>query len=481
MTRQSLLEEIRRISVEKKLSVNKIAYEEFLFQPEFEYLKIQYDKYRLKNEKWHQLVRFALSDKAERRYMYDRLLQLLLRHRSSYNDYFKLKTESGTVMFPDRVSEINMLFSLYKEYFVLFKTIIQRIHFDYPTEKDTSNIIQGKINWEGTLKNSYTTFPLKFQLIKWHRDFVTPENVVLLLCAVLLNNASKTLLNIPFVEPLSASELNTLNYIQTRTRNIADFFPFQDVKAYAKKFYYLSIKDSRIRELERDFELRVSDGIVLAKSYYNLLQWWRKFKHMNVRLISKNRTNFPLETMKNLDTIYEAWIFFEFLDFVSRKGLLTRLEIDLENFFEFQIEDQHIKFFYEKKFLKDYGHAWAVDSFPDFTVMNNDEIIAVFDAKNYGALSESRGDATHKILAYLTNLDCAFGGLFFPNFETREFRFPEQYRIAKHHGDLHVGHFQMQPYNTSQAITSKNDSLAKIFDEIIERVKSATMQQSLAI
>ena len=36
---------------------------------------------------------------------------------------------------------------------------------------------------------------------------------------------------------------------------------------------------------------------------------------MNVRLISQNRTNFPLETLENLDTIYEAWIFFEFVDF----------------------------------------------------------------------------------------------------------------------------------------------------------------------
>ena len=351
--------------------------------------------------------------------MYDRLLHLLLRYRSNYNDYFKLKTESGTVLFPDRVSEINILFSLYKEFFAIFKTIIRRIHFDYPTEKDSSNIIQGKINWEGTIRNNYTTFPLRFQLIKWHREFVTPENIVLILCAVWLNNTCKTLLNLPFVEPLSPSELNTLNYIRTRTHTIVNFFPFQDVKAHAKKFYYLSINDRRIRDLERMFELRLIEGVLQAKSYYHLLQWWRKFRQMNVRLISQNRTNFPLETLENLDTIYEAWIFFEFVDFFSRQGVLSRLEIDIEpNFFEFQYEGRQIKFLYEIKFERGYGHAWAVDSFPDFTVMDEDTIIAVFDAKNYGALSESRGEAAHKILAYLTNLDCGFGGLFFPNFDT---------------------------------------------------------------
>ena len=178
-------------------------YEEFLLQPEFEYLKDQFRKYKLESEKWHQIVRFALSDKVEQRYMYDRLLHLLLRYRSNYNDYFKLKTESGTVLFPDRVSEINILFSLYKEFFSIFKTIIRRIHFDYPTEKDSSNIIEGKINWERTIRNNYTTYPLRFQLIKWHREFVTPENIVLILCAVWLNNTCKILLNLDFIEPLS--------------------------------------------------------------------------------------------------------------------------------------------------------------------------------------------------------------------------------------------------------------------------------------
>jgi hypothetical protein len=236
-------------------------------QPEFEYLKIEYYKHKLKGEKWHQLVRFALSDKEEQRYMYDRLLQLLLRYRNGYNDYFRLKTESGTVLFPDRVSEINILFSLYKEYLVIFKTIIRRIHFDYPTQKDSSNIIQGKINWEGTIKNNYTSFPLKFQLIKWHREFVTPENTVLVLCAIWLNNACKTLLNISFVEPLTASELNTLNYIRTRTSTIVNFFPFQDVKAHAKKFYSLSINDRRIQDLERIFEHRIKQGVLQEKLF----------------------------------------------------------------------------------------------------------------------------------------------------------------------------------------------------------------------
>ena len=266
-----------------------------------------------------------------------------------------------------------------------------------------------------------------------------------------------------------------MNYIRTRTHTIVNFFPFQDVKAHAKKFYYLSIHDRRIRDLEKMFELRLIQGVLQTKSYYDLLQWWRKFRQMNVRLISQNRTNFPLETLENLDTIYEAWIFFEFVDFFSRQGLLSKLEVDLKpNFFEFEYEGRQIKFLYEKKFVRGFDHAWAVDSFPDFTVMDKDTIVAVFDAKNYGILSESKSEAAHKILAYLTNLDCGFGGLFFPNFDTVEFRFPEQNRIGKHHFNLHVGHFKMQPSSSSDAIRNKNETMTKIFLEITERIFGAS-------
>jgi hypothetical protein len=85
-----------------------------------------------------------------------------------------------------------------------------------------------------------------------------------------------------------------------------------------------------------------------------------------------------------------------------------------------------------------------------------------------------RGEAAHKILAYPTNLDCGFGGLFFPNSDTEEFRFPEHNRIAKHHFNLHVGHFKMKPSNSSDAITSKNETMEKIFFEITERIGART-------
>jgi predicted component of viral defense system (DUF524 family) len=89
------------------------------------------------------------------------------------------------------------------------------------------------------------------------------------------------------------------------------------------------------------------------------------------------------------------------------------LQIEEEPYyFDFSIGDHKLRFYYEKKFLKESEHAWAVESLPDFSIMENNKIIAVFDAKNYGALSTSRG-ASHKMLAYMTNLDVGLDVLFF--------------------------------------------------------------------
>lgn len=482
MTRQRLLDEINRIRKEKSLRIDEIAYDEFLFRPEYEYLKLEFTKYRLRKEKWHQLVRFALSDKGQHRYMYDRLLSLLLRYRNNYNDYFSLKTETGTSFFPDRISEINVLFSLYKEFFAIFKKVIERIQFDYPPEKSFDISLRGRIIWDGTLRNSYSFFPSRFQLIKWNREFVVPENILLLVAVVWLNRTCKTLLNIPFLEPLNKIELSILNHISYRTTVMVNFFPFPEVKTSASKFYSLPANDKRITDLERTVKLRIRSGAIHSKSYTQLIEWIEKFKQMNIRMISPNRTNFPLDSLENLDTIYEAWIFFEFVNFFSMKGIITKLEIDNEpNFFEFRHMGNTFRFWYEKKFIKGSGNAWAVDSFPDFTVMKDDQIIAIFDAKNYGASRESRGEAAHKILAYITNLDCGYGGLFFPLVDTVEFLYPGVNDSPKFHANLLVGHYNMPPSANEAAVNIKNITLQRVFDEIIRRVSFTTNMPKMSV
>lgn len=479
MTRQWLINQIRKLKEETKLPNKIITSEGFLYQPKYELLREEYEKYRLDNEEWHQLVRFALSPEEEHRYMYERLLFLLQRHTSSHDSYFSLQTQNATVLLPDRIAEVTKLFSMYKEYFQIFKEIVNSIHFDYPFEKYKDKLIYGKINWDDTLRKNPIGFPLNFEISKWNRDFDIPENILLLLSAIWLNSDAKRLLRVNFIEPLNRTEKSMLNYIISKTQNIATFFPFPDLLITTTKFSSLIPTDKRILQLEHQAQSRINQPSPYFNSYKNLMNWIRKYKRLNIKMISKFTSNYPLETLENLDTIYEAWLFFEFIDYFSNEGIITKIQIDQEpKYFEFIIDDHTFTFFYEKRYPKGSEHAWAVESHPDFSILENNKIVAVFDAKNYGALTTS-GDATHKMLAYMTNLDCGFGGLFFPNFNTVEYKFPRENDKPTHHFDLLLGHYNMKPQGTTDAINVKNASLKMIKSQLTRRL--STLEDSITV
>lgn len=103
--------------------------------------------------------------------------------------------------------------------------------------------------------------------------------------------------------------------------------------------------------------------------------------------------------------------------------------------------------------------------------MEGDRIIAVFDAKNYDKDGGEKGDATNKMLAYLTNLDAGLGGLFFPNFETATFRFPGENNKPKHHFNLQLMHYNMKPSETPEALKAKHETLDSLSKEIVSRLE----------
>lgn len=477
MTRQWVLDEIRKIREETNLATRIIASDGFLYQPRCEILRREYKKYRLEKEEWHQIVRFALSDKQEYRYMYERLLNLLLRHKSSYKSYFKLKTENSSNLLPNRLSEINKLLSLYKEYFKIFGKIINKIRFDYPLEKHTEGLIHGKINWNETLKKYPVGFPFRFETLKWKKKFDVPENTLLLLSSFWLKADSKKLLHMEFNEPLDSTEKSILNYIISKTQNIFTYFPFPEVIQTALRHCFFSYNDKRILYLQQLAQDRLGDNSNFSP-YLELLEWIEKYKQLNIRMMSPNTTNYPLETLENLDTIYEAWIFFEFVDYFYNKQSLLKLQIEEEPYyFDFLIENHLLRFYYEKEFHKEGEHAWAVESRPDFSIMENNRIIAIFDAKNYGALTTS-GGASHKMLAYMTNLDVGIGILFFPNFPSKEYKYPREKDNPAYHFNLLLGHYRLHPQGSDEAIQEKISSITRIHHKLTELVNPNKIRSS---
>jgi len=462
MNRQELLKKV--VNLEEKYGSEVLIEDTFRYRPGNELLQEEFERNKLGGEMWHQFVRFALSNPEERKYMYERLLRLVLKHQS-YGEYFQVKSEFGTYhQMPDRQGDLNKLHILFNEYFDIYKSIINKIHFDYPLQSESSSIIHGKINWDKTIRNSTTKFPLAFDVSFWKREFLTPGNILLVLAAIWLYRESKRLLNTTFEEPLKDDEKVILNLIYENTGKIIKIFPHQQVLAMAKKYGRFVYDDKRILELENNSEIRIKEGIVQNKKYLDLLRWIKKFRELNIRIVSNKTTNFPIETLKDLDTIFEAWIFFELMEYFDEKKMISYKNLK-EKQFLVKYGTEVITIFYEKKYKQNKGHAWAVDSWPDFSVEQDGRIIAVFDAKNYGKSSGNLGDAKHKILGYLMNLDADFGGLFFPHYGTEPI---EHQRKIKDDVflKLKVGYFKLQPSTSADAIKEKQQILDTIYEEI---------------
>ena len=192
-------------------------------------------------------------------------------------------------------------------------------------------------------------------------------------------------------------------------------------------------------------------------------------------MMSNSSTNFPLDNIENLDTIYEAWNFLEMTDYFYEKGMLLKFELDAKpSYFDIDYAGHLIRFYYEMNFERGMGHSWAVTCKPDFTVMVGDKILAVLDAKNYSKGSTMKTEASNKMLAYITNLSVGYGGLFFPNFDFKEFVHSGETDNPKYHSNLKLVHYKMEPKNTELAIKTRHDSIDKIFAEIIKRLEIKT-------
>lgn len=169
--------------------------------------------------------------------------------------------------------------------------------------------------------------------------------------------------------------------------------------------------------------------VVYNINYSNLLIWIDRFRELNISHISANTsTRHILESIENLDTVYEAWIFLEFVEYVHQKGNLKDFRLRNQPSCKFSHNGRIITFWYEKKFVTAGVNAWVVEHRPDFTAMLDDEILAIFDAKNYtGSISEPK----NKMLAYMANLGGDFSALIFPNHPKNWDEYEKTQRIEK--------------------------------------------------
>ena len=147
--------------------------------------------------------------------------------------------------------------------------------------------------------------------------------------------------------------------------------------------YSLDVRNKKIQILESQVEQRLVNGLITNPYYKNFLVWFSKIKNFNFPDITKKdkTTSFLREATKNIDAMYEIWIFFELLNYFA-KFVEVKLELNsADQHIQFNINHQEVKLFYDRQFSENGKHAWAHKHQPDFTFMANQEIIGVLDAK----------------------------------------------------------------------------------------------------
>jgi len=397
MSDQELLQGIRALHDVDGFEVELIANIKILFKKENKRLLELFNKRENPQEKWSQIVSFVFEDLGERKFLTEKIMRLLWSHYKKYTDYFEIVTETGRYALPDRFSDFVRLRTLYEKYFEIYNNIKKRVNFDYPTEKFSETTIQGKINWSQTFRRSPFLFPTVFQTTNWVRKFETPENTLLILYAFVIRNDCMNILNKSFEGGLFPDEHELIQKIIDGTKKILSTFPFRDVVKQAKLHSNFDLESRQNEQLLKDTKKRINSRQIRNPEYIKLIKWIDEYRHLNVQSIRASKSKFQLRHKKDLDFLYELWIFLEFFSYVRyQKHREAKIYPGTPAYISFELQEKTVKFYWSKKFEKydpdsnpNSKHktnddiAWVRKVNPDFSAMVDDKLIAVFDAKNY--------------------------------------------------------------------------------------------------
>ena len=424
MNEQELVDKVRKLvygdAENEPIPVESVRENSFLDQPQYRDLQNDFNTspFRKGNKwNWHQFVDMSIEPPEIRQEMYQRTLSLLSDFGNSYKKYFILKTDAGLFHVPNSLSDLNRIKIVSEEYFKIYENIISRIHFDHPKEEQVGRI-KGKINWGKTIRTTSSKFPINFVTSLSKKNFKTPENILLVLCAYWILNESDRLLKTNFNTTLTVSSKIILSNIFRKSKFILQKFPFNEVLDISKQYWDFSYDPptNEIKNLELNTKKRILQGTIKNPYYFELMKWIQKFRDLGIKSFDKQSpTQNILESLKNVDTIYEIWIFMEFVTYVKEKGYLKKFELGEIPKCTIAYDGSEITFWYGKNFIPRDGIVWAKHHNPDFVAQLNDIVLGVFDAKNY-SLKTPRGETQDKILAYLNNFDTNFGALIYPNY-----------------------------------------------------------------
>ena len=205
MSRQALINEIERLYVEAGEKKRDLLDELYVFN-KYPALAQLFETSRSSDEKWAQLVREVLFfDKADLRYMYNRVMLLTRRFAQQRSSYFTVNRSTGSYLLPDRLSDLNRMSELYEEFFYqIYPRISRRLNFEVYNQVHQSNVLRGKVDWSETVLDSIRSGternPIQFTTVLPQSNFETPENLLLVFAILRLRNDAARIQSFPFKE-----------------------------------------------------------------------------------------------------------------------------------------------------------------------------------------------------------------------------------------------------------------------------------------
>lgn len=343
------------------------------------------------------------------REMYQELLHLTSVY-SRKNEVFHIISDEISFSLPDKTMILIKIKWLYEKLLLrIIPEIENNLNFSLETYEEESNMIKGVVNWNDTIVSAFSRgekFPLQFKYSKSRINFQTPENMLAAYCVLKFEHDVKSVLMSTSKENILREKdymiLDGIKRISNRLRTNSHLQElFEKMQPYSK----ISPESKTVKNLEKKTLERIQTGIISHKAYSQLILWLKEYRGHNLPSDGKNVSDFPFYHEKSVDILFQYWVFFRMIDFlVTKKNVrIIQVKVSKNGSFEgFDLAYGSKEF----KLLHEYEESGWTDavSNPDFVLEKNGNFPIIMDPKNYSK-DTSEGDAYHKMLGYLFNLN----------------------------------------------------------------------------
>lgn len=372
-------------------------------------------------EKWKRLVRKIRNSKELGVKEMSATVILLSNRHLVRDEYFKIEHENGTFTLPSKIDELNKILEMINEFlYDIFPSIDDNLNFRSSSHTEHRNIIRGKIDWNRTLTqpmNLGHKTPMMFTCLLNETNFETEENILSLSSLLRLQNDIEYLLKTNYDDEIDVTETYKLKKYDQLIMRLLNQTNLKPIIPKAREFAEATMQSRKFTNLIEKTKERNYRGLVTEKAYEDLIMWVDKYRGLNIQSVDKNLTDFPWQEQESVDTMFELWILFEMVSYFEDKKNVKIVKQEKNgkgNFAGFRMSFHGINFtlLYEAEII---DNTFVQRSKPDFIIKIGNRYPVVMDPKNW---TGNFGDARHKVLGYMKNLesyDTKTGIVFFSN------------------------------------------------------------------